>query len=383
MEKLKIAVLYGADAVYIAGRQFGLRSAADNFSDFEIGEAIRFAHERHCRVYIALNGFLHDGEIRQLPPFLQTLAKLGPDAVICSDLGVVETVKRHSDLPIHLSTQASVLNSANARIWQREGVRRIVTGRELTLQEAAELKRKTEMEVEVFIHGAMCMSYSGRCTISNYLSGRDSNRGGCIQNCRFKYNLTAADGRSRNGYFFSSRDLCGIALLDRFPELGIDAVKIEGRMKSGLYIASTVRTYRRALCEMERGNLSEPSVYVEELQKVPYRDYTDGSLRSPAGADSVFDGQTGNRCRYEMAGTVLETDPKRGRLAFQAKNRLKRGDTLEILPFRGDTIRMEIVRMTDMSEYPMETAQPNAITWLDWQEGIEKRNIARMVKHRT
>ena len=381
LEKLKIAILYGADAVYIAGQEFGLRSAAGNFSDYEIEEAIRFVHQKQRKIYITLNAFLHDREIRKLPLFLDTLNSLGPDGVICSDLGVVEIVKRHSNIPIHISTQASVLNSPNARIWQKEGVKRIVAGRELSLQEAADLKRRTGMEMELFIHGAMCMSYSGYCSISGYMAERDSNRGGCIQSCRFKYHLRSANGASQNAYFLNSRDLCGIALLDRFLKYGIDSMKIEGRMKSGLYIASVVRAYYQALNDIERGKQPNYPYYIEELKKVPYRDYTDGSLESPAGIDSVYNEQDRILCRYEMAGMVLETDLKRGRFAFQAKSRLKIGDLLEILPARGEPITVEITQMTDMSESAMEIIQPNSITWLDWQNGIEAHHIARIARY--
>ena len=382
LEKLKIAILYGADAVYIAGRQFGLRSAADNFSDFEFGEAIRFAHQKRRKVYIALNAFLHERELQELPYFIETLDSLGPDGVICSDLGVVKTVQRHSNIPIHLSTQASVLNSPHARIWQQEGVKRIVAGREISLEEAAEIKRQTGIEIELFLHGSMCMSYSGHCNLSNYTAGRDSNRGGCIQNCRFAYRLFPANRAPQRAFFISSGDLCGIELLERFAELEINAVKIEGRMKSGLYIATTVRVYRRALDDILLGKRPDYRYCIEELKKIPHRNYTVGALETSAAGRSAHSGRDRASCRYEMAGTVLEVDPVGCRFAFWAKSRLIEGDTLEILPFREEPIGIVLTRMVNIEGKAVKVAQPNSIVWLEWRKGIEAHTVARIAKHR-
>ncbi len=380
LEKLKIAIQYGADAVYIAGQQFGLRSAADNFSEFEIAEAIQFAHQHQRKIYLTLNGYLHDPDIQALPRFLECLNPLKPDGVICSDLGVVKTIRRYSSIPIHVSTQASVLNSHHATIWKKAGARRVVVGRELTLSEAAELKQRTGMEVEVFIHGAMCMSYSGHCTISNYTAGRDSNRGGCIQSCRFNYDLYPQTGDSKKAYFMSSKDLCGIAQLKQFLRYGIDSIKIEGRMKSNLYIASTVRVYRQALDHLAQTDDINFGQMIGELRKIPHRDYTEGSLASLAGISSVYDKQ-GELCHdYEMAGTVLLIDQEHRRFAFQAKNKLHAGDKIEVLSFHGDIETIEIDQLVNMSENIIQVAQPSNMIWLKWRDGIEAHNVARILK---
>ena len=187
LNKLKIAVLYGADAIYLAGPKYGLRSASDNFSDTELCEGIQFAHKNNCKTYVTLNAFLHDKELEDLPEYVSFLEQINVDAVIVSDLGVMTIVQQYSKLPIHLSTQASCLNIHAAKTWKKLGAKRLVLGREVSLEEAGKIRKSTGIEVELFVHGSMCSAYSGNCTISNYTSGRDSNRGGCVQSCRFYY----------------------------------------------------------------------------------------------------------------------------------------------------------------------------------------------------
>lgn len=380
LEKLKIAIQYGADAVYIAGQQFGLRSAADNFSISDLEESIRFAHHHGKKIYLTLNAFLHDHELEGLPAFLELLNQLQPDAVICSDLGVIKTVRKYSEIPIHLSTQASVINSWSANIRKELGVKRIVVGREMTIDEASSLKQNSGLEVEMFIHGAMCMSYSGHCGISNYTAGRDSNRGGCIQNCRFNYKFYPEESEPFNAYFMSSRDLSGINRLKEFDHAGITSLKIEGRMKSNLYVASTVRAYYHAIQEYRETGISSTDKWEKELRKIPHRDYTEGSLISPAGVESVYDKQSETTCDYEMAGTVLDVDPAKRRFAFQIKNKMHAGNEIEVMPFRGDTVTIKIPKLINMSDREIAVAQPNNVIWLPWQESIEAKNVARTKK---
>lgn len=378
LEKLKIAIAYGADAVYIAGQQFGLRSAADNFSIPDIETALAFAHDRNRKVYIAVNAFLHDDEIAQLPDFLNVLEGLQPDGLICSDMGVVATARKHTTLPIHISTQASVLNRYHANLWQKAGARRIVVGRELSIREAAAIKRETGLEIEMFVHGAMCMAYSGRCTLSTYIAGRDSNRGGCIQNCRYHYTLTADDGITAKGYLLSSKDLCGIGLLPEFINAGIDSLKIEGRMKGDLYIASTVRAYAGALRELRETGAVQIEYWQAELRRLPHRDYTEASLMSPAGADSIYNRPSASYKEWKLAGTVLEVDEDRDRFALHVKNRLAIGDTIEILPFQGAVRRHWITAMSNLAGESMDLIQPGSTCWLSPAAGVLPRNVARI-----
>ncbi len=378
LEKLKIAIDYGADAVYIAGQQFGLRSAADNFSIMEIEQALAYAHHRQRKVYIAINAFLHDAELEQLPGFLEILEELRPDGVICSDMGVVESVSKHTTIPVHISTQASIINSRHAEMWKEAGAKRIVAGRELSIRETSEIKRKTGLEVEMFVHGAMCMSFSGRCTLSTYIAGRDSNRGGCIQNCRYHYRLYDGSEPPVDAYFLSSRDLCGISLLHEFIDAGIDSLKIEGRMKSNLYIASTVRAYAGALREIRENNAYARDYWLEELKRVPHRDYTEASLMAPAGDESVYNRQSASYKEFKLAGTVLEIDKTRDRFALHVKNRLEIGETIEILPFEGEVIPLTISNLTNLAEEHVPFIQPGSVSWLSPAKGIYPRNVARI-----
>lgn len=380
LEKLKIAVQYGADAVYFAGQQFGLRSAADNFSMAEIEQAIDYVHARNKKAYITINSVLHDDELDLLPEFLAALDPLQPDGVICSDRGVIHLVKRHSRIPIHISTQASVLNSYHAEIFRMAGAKRVVVGRELSIKEAGYIKEKTGIEIEMFVHGAMCMAYSGNCSLSTYIAGRDSNRGGCIQNCRFNYTLYPSGQPSIESHFLSSKDLCGIHLLKEFLAADIDSLKIEGRMKSNLYIASTVRAYSQAIKELTLQNLWRPDYWFEELTKIPHREYTTGSLLDPAGLESVYNKPKEILSEYKLAGTVLEVDADNHRFAFQAKNKLTKGETIEILPFAGEIIKIEIKELINIVETPITVIQPENTVWLPWQEGIEPDNVARYFK---
>jgi U32 family peptidase len=315
-----------------------------------------------------------------LPIFLGLLDDIGVDAVICSDLGVVGMVRRQTRLPVHISTQASVLNSDHARFWKQVGAQRIVVGRELSIDQAATIKAGSGLEVEMFVHGAMCVSYSGHCSLSTYINGRDANRGGCIQNCRFLYTLYPKGAEPVSQYLLASPDLCGIRLLDRFRSAGIDALKIEGRMKSSLYVASVVRAYAGALRELAAGETVRLDYWTEELRKFPHRGYTEGFLQPPEMAGS-FDAEPASPSPpTTLAGAVLEAHPETSRFAFQVGTRLYPGDEIDILPFSGDAIRLHITSLTNLVERPLSVAQPGTVIWLPWQEGIEAFNIARITR---
>ena len=378
LEKLKIAIHYGANAVYVAGGEFGLRSAADNFSTQQLSDAVNYAHRYGSRIYIALNALLHNHEIKKLPEYLNFLETIQPDALICADLGVVDLVKQHTSIPVHLSTQTSVLNSWHARVWKQHGVKRIVVARELSIQQAAEIKEKTGLEIEMFVHGAMCVSYSGYCTISNYTAGRDSNRGGCLQNCRHKYGISHGDSEPKDAYFLSSKDLNGMEHLNEFLACGIDSIKIEGRMKSNLYIASTVRAYSQALLEISGNQTQQVEFWREELKKIPHRDYTDASLEGELDRASIYDESEQRESEYCMAGTVLTVDPGKNRFSFLTKQKLSLGDTVEIMPYKGPVLPVEVKILIDLSGKKREFVQPDCAVWLPWQKNISPHNVGRV-----
>lgn len=258
LEKLKVTVSYGCDAVYLGGEKFGLRSAADNFTNSELEEGVKFAHERSVKVYVVLNSFLYDRDLEELPEFLIFLEKVGVDAVIISDLGVLKTVKELTNIPIHLSTQASCLNIEAGKLWKKMGAKRLILGREVSIAEASQIKKATGLEVELFIHGSLCMAYSGNCVISNYTMGRDSNRGGCAHNCRFEYSMDFGD-KKENSFFMSSKDLMGISQIPEFFASEIDSVKVEGRMKTHLYVRTITKAYKRAISYFEKN--SSPKIF--------------------------------------------------------------------------------------------------------------------------
>ena len=382
LEKLRTAVRYGADAVYLAGQKFGLRSAAGNFTLSELEQGCQFAHERGAKVYIVLNGFLFDHELGALKIFLNSLQPIGIDAAIVSDLGVLETVRTHSSIPIHLSTQASTLNTHAAKFWKQLGVKRLVLGREVSIEEAANIKRDAGIEVELFVHGAMCMAFSGHCTISNYTAGRDSNRGGCVQSCRFRYKMSDKNGnQGPSGHFLSSKDLQGVSLLDQFAAGQIDSLKIEGRMKSSLYVATTTRTYRRGLDALEKHVQGNSDTFLRELDSMSHRDYTSGSLVQKPGSDSIFYHEDHHAPHtHDLAGQILEV--KRGRhMVVQLKNPLVAGGDLELLATDGTNAPIDTTTMRSVAGQPLERAQPNRVVLFDDHPSAEVDLLLRKLKY--
>jgi len=355
LERLKVVVTYGADAVYVGGDRFGLRARADNFTLADLAQGVAFAHRYGARVYVTLNAFLHDDDLTGLGNYCRDLQNLGVDAVIVSDLGVMREVQRSSSLVIHLSTQASCLNSGAARFWQRAGVRRLILGREVSIAEAGAIQRQTGMEVELFTHGAMCMAYSGHCTISNFTAGRDSNRGGCIQSCRLPYFVEGkvVEGKVVEGKeseaaipFMSSQDLWGIDQIGAFFQQGICSLKVEGRMKSSFYGAIASRVYRRLIDAHGDGTVDAALLAwaAAELRSVPHRDYFTGSLDTPAGPDSVFDQAAGiNTGTHQYLGSVVETTDDA--IFAHLVEPLTVGDDIEVVPPQGEPIRWRVSQM--------------------------------------
>jgi putative protease len=380
LEKLKVAVLYGANAVYVGGQKFGLRTAADNFTLDELREGVLFAHERQAKVYVVLNSFLHDKDLSEIPEFIEFLSEIKVDAVIVSDLGVIKTVSEFSSLPIHLSTQASCLNVESGKLWKQMGVTRLIVGREMSVKETSAIKKATGLEVEMFIHGSMCMAYSGNCVISNYTQGRDSNRGGCAHSCRFEYSFEMADNEKKNAFFMSSKDLEGVRVLPEFISEGIDSIKIEGRMKSNLYAGTVSKVYSEALKYFaHNGNFLSDDLgdWAQELTKISHRSYTDASLLHPADESSVFnERETVTEHDYVVAGNIIEVK-KNAFMILEVKNAFNLGDTLELLPFQGKAISFQVQEMTDMKLNPVHRTKPSTLIKLPYFVGAEQWNIVR------
>lgn len=382
LEKLKVAVLYGANAVYLGGQKFGLRQASDNFTTDELIEGVAFAHDRNCQVYVVLNSFLHDKDLEELPPFLELLEELKVDAVIVSDLGVITTIKKYSNLVIHLSTQASCLNVEAALFWKEMGVTRIVLGREVSIQEAKKIKEASNLEIEMFIHGSMCMSYSGNCVISNYTQGRDSNRGGCAQSCRFEYSIDLENSKDLKAFFMSSKDLEGIRLLQDFIDAGIDSLKVEGRNKSHHYAGTISKVYSDALrFYQERGHFlsSDMQLWEKELRKISHRDYSTGSLSTYAGSDTIYNEREHDEHEYVVCGVVLEVVKDR-HILMDVKSAFFPGDILELMPFKSSIKNFKVDFVHSLSGIPIKKTKPGTVVKLPYHPEALPWNIIRKEK---
>ena len=360
LEKLKTAVSFGADAVYCGAGSFSLRAPETSFSLEDLAEGIRFAHDLSCRVYLAMNIFAFDEDFAEMMAYFKEAVALGIDAVIVSDPGVILKIRQlGSDIKIHLSTQANTTNSESARFWRNQGVDRIVLARELSLSQVGEIKKRVPaMELEVFVHGAMCIAYSGRCLLSQFLNDRSANRGLCTQPCRWEYHMRESirpeeqtiHEDSRGTYILNSRDLC---LIEHIPELsaaGVDSLKIEGRMKTAYYVAAVTRIYRAALNSFyERGKKYEfDPQWLDELGRVSHRPYTTGFYLPEKGEETEYIVDSKPIRGYDFVGMVDEHDREKNNLIIRARNRFAVGDNLEILdPQHKDVIKIRIDRITN------------------------------------
>lgn len=386
LEKLKVAVLYGADAVFFSGQRYSLRARADNFTLDEIAEGVAFAKAHNVKTYITLNAFLHDDDFEGLGDFCKFLEAQGVSGVIVSDLGVIDQIQKSSNLHVHLSTQASCLNASSALFWKSQGIERIVLGREISIREAREIKEVSGLEMEMFAHGAMCMAYSGNCVISNYTAGRDSNRGGCIQSCRFEYQQKApTSGCSSSSFFMSSKDMSGIDHIPEFCEAQIDSLKIEGRMKSLFYVASLCRAYRQAIDLYTAGGdySSAAPRLVDEIQSIPHRDYFEASFSKPAGALSVFQDRQGTvrSGTHQFTGVVLEKNDKFAAVRLYAP--MQENQRIEILPFRGDPIAVKGSDVFDIAGRRITAPRQDCVVCLPIEgelARVEALNIVRAAR---
>ena len=371
LEVLKTAVIFGADAVYIGGEAFSLRAKAKNFSLPEMEEGIRFAHERNVKVYVTANIFAHHRDIEEAGRYFEELRGMEekPDALIISDPGLFSVAREVCpEMEIHISTQANNTNYKTYTFWHELGAKRAVCARELSLSEIREIRAHIpeEMEIEAFVHGAMCISYSGRCLLSNYMTGRDANRGACTHPCRWKYAVVEESRpgeylpvyeNERGTFLFNSGDLCMIEHIPELLEAGIDSFKIEGRMKAALYVATVARTYRRAIddClkseEIYRGNMEW---YKREIGKCTYRQFTTGFYFGKPGRESqIYDSST-YQSEAVYLGMIEGTDG-RGYARLEQKNKFCAGDFIEIMKPDGRNIPVTVEAMEDEEGNPMES----------------------------
>ncbi|MEG1184443.1 MAG: U32 family peptidase [Eubacterium sp.] len=344
-EKLKYALHYGADAVYCAGKKFGLRAKADNFDSEELKEAVQYVHERGKRIYVTLNMIPHNDDLADLPEVVRELDEMGVDAVLVADPGVFAIVRETAPhLKISISTQANNTNWKSAEFWYHQGAKRIVLARELGLEEIKTIVEKTPkaLEIETFVHGAMCISYSGRCLLSHYMTGRNSNQGDCAHPCRWKYHLieeTRPDEDFRieedetGSFIFNSKDLCLINGISDLMKAGVSSFKIEGRMKSLYYVSTVVSVYRQVIdyCfENPKSEMIDPR-YFEELRKVSHRNYTTGFFEHKTVSDDQNYGTSSYTRLYDFVGVVQSYDPETCRAVIEQRNKIVEGETIEVM----------------------------------------------------
>ena len=341
--KLKTAVYYGADAVYIGGKSFSLRAFSDNFTDEEIVEAVKFAHGKNVKIYVTVNIFAKNSDFEKAAEYFRFLERAKVDAVLITDVGLISLCKKVApELKIHLSTQANTLNKYAVKFWGELGLERVVLARELSLSEIKEISEfNPETQLEAFFHGAMCISYSGRCLLSNYFNGRDANRGECVQACRWQYELRE---KSKNGEFFpieedergsyilNSKDLNMIEHIDEMAEAGVCSLKIEGRMKSEYYLATVINAYRRAIDEYYKigGKYKKNKMFYDELLKTNHRVFTTAYMLGE-NKETVNYSDSQSAGEKQFIATVLEGTNDEGYFIAEMRNRFKMGDKLELL----------------------------------------------------
>ena len=360
LEKLQTAVRFGADAVYCGAGTFSLRSAGSSFTLEELEEGIKFAHSCNTRVYLAMNLFAFDEDLPEMQAYYDQAIKLGIDAIIVSDPGLVRMIrKKHDQVHIHLSTQANTTNSESVRFWLEQGVNRIIMAREVSLKQISIIKEKIPgAEIEVFVHGAMCIAYSGRCLLSRVFNDRSANRGLCTQPCRWEYQMREVNRDERmhvteeagNTYILNSRDLCMIEHIPALAAAGVDSLKIEGRMKSSYYVATVVKAYREAMDTWYRDEKEyelNRNKWMEEVCKASHREFTTGFyFGKTAAGDQIYEKSSYIR-EYDFVGLVLEYDEKTGIATVEQRNRFFTGDTVEVTGPGRDYFVQQIEWMKD------------------------------------
>ena len=364
LEKLKIALIYGADAVYVGGKKFGLRAFGGNFNDEELKTGVDFAHSMNRKVYVTVNVFAHNDDIDELPDYLKYLEKINVDAVLISDLGVFSLAKELTNLEIHVSTQANITNYKTVDMWRKLGASRVVLARELSQSEIVDIKSRCDVDLEMFVHGAMCISYSGRCYLSHYLTGRDGNQGECTHSCRWKYSLVeekrpgeyfevAED--ERGSYVMNSKDLCLLPCLDEVINSGVSSLKIEGRMKSVHYVAGVVKVYREAIDSYFNGNFKVRDSWLDELDKVAHRPYTTGFFIHDDEGTEIHDTSKAKQSSTFL-GIVREFDSVNNIAIVEQRGKLEIGQEIEILQPQNQTFLQTLTDMFDEEGNKIDSA---------------------------
>ncbi len=393
LEVLKTAVIFGADAVYIGGEAFGLRAKAKNFTIEEMKEGVEFAHAHNVKVYVTANILAHNRDLEGARAYFKELGEIvHPDALIISDPAIF-TIAREvlPDMEIHISTQANNTNYGTYNFWHKLGAKRVVSARELSLKEIKEIRANIpdDLEIETFIHGAMCISYSGRCLLSSFLTGRDANQGACTHPCRWKYAVVEETRpgeympvyeNERGTYIFNSKDLCMIEHIPELVEAGIDSLKIEGRMKTALYVATVARTYRMALddyAKSEEYYRSRIPFYKEEIAKCTYRQYTTGFFfGKPDHNTQIYDSNVYMR-EYTYLGIVGDTN-EAGMYRIEQRNKFSVGEEIEVMKPDGTNLLVTVKAITDEKGTPQESApHPKQVLYIDLGVALNKHDILR------
>ena len=397
LEVLKTAVIFGADAVYIGGEAFGLRAKAKNFSMEDMREGIEFAHEHGVRVHVTVNILAHNDDLEGVEEYLRELKEIGPDALIIADPAIFEMAKEICpEIERHISTQANNTNYGTYRFWWKQGAKRVVSARELSLREIKEIRERIpeEMEIGSVIHGAMCISYSGRCLLSNYFTGRDANQGACTHPCRWKYAVVEETRpgeympvyeNERGTYIFNSKDLCMIEHIPEMIDAGIDSFKIEGRMKTALYVATVARTYRKAIDDYledpEKYKANMPW-YLDQISNCTYRQFTTGFyFGKPSEESQIYDSNTYVK-EYTYLGII--GGEKDGMYRIEQRNKFSVEETIEIMKPDGRNIEVTVRRIVDEDGNEQESApHPKQVLYIDFGEEAEQYDILRRAEPET
>ena len=391
LEVLKTAVMFGADAVYIGGEAFGLRAKAKNFSMEDMREGIAFAHEHDVKVYVTANILAHNDDLEGVREYFQELKEIKPDALIIADPAIFEIAGEICpEIERHISTQANNTNYGTFNFWHKLGATRVVTARELSLEEIREIRANIpdDLEIETFVHGAMCISYSGRCLLSNFMVGRDANRGACTHPCRWKYSIVEETRpgevmpvfeNERGTYIFNSKDLCMIEHIPELLESGIDSLKIEGRMKTALYVATVARTYRKAIDDYKKDpKLYEENMpwYLEQISNCTYRQFTTGFFfGKPDETTQIYDSNTYVK-EYTYLGIIGEE--KEGTYRIEQRNKFSVGETIEVMKPNGENVEVTVKRiLTEDGEEQESAPHPKQVLYVDLGIKVDAYDILR------
>ena len=391
LEVLKTAVIFGADAVYIGGEAFGLRAKAKNFSKEDMREGIAFAHEHEVKVYVTANILAHNGDLDGVREYFKELKEMRPDGLIIADPAIFEIAGEVCpEIERHISTQANNTNYGTFNFWYKQGATRVVTGRELSLAEIKEIRSKipAELEIETFVHGAMCISYSGRCLLSNFMVGRDANQGACTHPCRWRYSVVEETRpgeyypvyeNERGTYIFNSKDLCMIEHIPELIDAGVDSLKIEGRMKTALYVATVARTYRKAIDDYKKDpDLYKANMpwYLDQISNCTYRQFTTGFFFGKPNEESqIYDSNTYVK-EYTYLGIISEE--KDGTYRIEQRNKFSVGETIEVMKPNGENIEVTVKRILTEDGVEQESApHPKQVLYVDLGIAVDKYDILR------